>query len=474
MTLESGTSAAAVSTKLKLILHTQDGSIPYLSPHLLQSYFSPETNLLVQNHLILGVAVKDTSIVPTFAGKTGRAEKTTGPCKPTGFTFQPISLHSRLRLSPGYSTLLLPTFDLMDDFEFYYNSTIMESSRKRKHNKEDDVSTTTPSTTTLIKHSNTFCTNKHVSLVTPHGIHAITPQQYVNIVKESSSTTTDQPTATAHHYILGLFDQLEGSEGDKRRNTWMQRMIHWTPMIAANMCAALKNGSTKTVTEMEPNQLWIPMDIHLNTSELEKYLHHVQHLHPHQFAIVGWHRMNGSRIQRREILHDMIGNLNNSLQGTLSLSLAVLCTMDLFQFLDAIQCGVTCVGSDLPQRWAQEGKALCLFENSLKPVVMIAVEQQEDEKNPVGWIHVRDDRFMRDRDPLIQGCQCLSCKNRIHSRAYIHHLIQANELLAQILLFGHNLHQMLLLMEYLTYMDTLGTLDEFCSRLERCMSSLCV
>jgi tRNA-guanine family transglycosylase len=37
----------------------------------------------------------------------------------------------------------------------------------------------------------------------------------------------------------------------------------------------------------------------------------------------------------------------------------------------------------------------------------------------------------------------MACGQDFYSRAYIHHLYQAKELLAQILLMGHNLHHML-------------------------------
>ena len=60
------------------------------------------------------------------------------------------------------------------------------------------------------------------------------------------------------------------------------------------------------------------------------------------------------------------------------------------------------------------------------------------------------------------------------NRAYIHHLIKANEMLAETLLFVHNLHQMLLLFHYLSNAasdeeegDEKRThLDAFCQKIE--------
>ncbi|EPY77211.1 queuine tRNA-ribosyltransferase subunit QTRTD1 [Camelus ferus] len=45
-------------------------------------------------------------------------------------------------------------------------------------------------------------------------------------------------------------------------------------------------------------------------------------------------------------------------------------------------------------------------------------------------------RYQEDFGPLVRGCSCYCCKN--HTRAYIHHLLVTNELLAGVLLMMHN------------------------------------
>lgn len=45
-------------------------------------------------------------------------------------------------------------------------------------------------------------------------------------------------------------------------------------------------------------------------------------------------------------------------------------------------------------------------------------------------------RYQEDFDPLVRGCSCYCCKN--HTRAYVHHLLVTNELLAGVLLMIHN------------------------------------
>lgn len=41
-------------------------------------------------------------------------------------------------------------------------------------------------------------------------------------------------------------------------------------------------------------------------------------------------------------------------------------------------------------------------------------------------------RYVEDFEPICKACSCLTCKN--HTKAYINHLIQTKELLAQVLL----------------------------------------
>lgn len=44
--------------------------------------------------------------------------------------------------------------------------------------------------------------------------------------------------------------------------------------------------------------------------------------------------------------------------------------------------------------------------------------------------------YQDDFRPLVDGCGCYCCRN--HQRAYLHHLLVTNELLAGVLLMIHN------------------------------------
>ena len=56
-----------------------------------------------------------------------------------------------------------------------------------------------------------------------------------------------------------------------------------------------------------------------------------------------------------------------------------------------------------------------------------------------GTVNLRNARHADDPRPLDEACACPACRG--YSRAYLHHLIKANEILAAMLLTWHNLHR---------------------------------
>ncbi|NWH60563.1 QTRT2 ribosyltransferase, partial [Geococcyx californianus] len=51
-------------------------------------------------------------------------------------------------------------------------------------------------------------------------------------------------------------------------------------------------------------------------------------------------------------------------------------------------------------------------------------------------IFLKDKRYQDDFSPVLEGCTCYCCQR--HTRAYVHHLLVTNELLAGVLLMMHN------------------------------------
>ncbi|MES2677913.1 MAG: tRNA guanosine(34) transglycosylase Tgt [Pseudomonadota bacterium] len=54
-----------------------------------------------------------------------------------------------------------------------------------------------------------------------------------------------------------------------------------------------------------------------------------------------------------------------------------------------------------------------------------------------GTINIKNARYKNDSKPLEENCACTACQN--HSRAYLHHLVKANEILGAMLMTEHNI-----------------------------------
>ncbi|TNC50773.1 tRNA guanosine(34) transglycosylase Tgt [Rubellimicrobium rubrum] len=55
-----------------------------------------------------------------------------------------------------------------------------------------------------------------------------------------------------------------------------------------------------------------------------------------------------------------------------------------------------------------------------------------------GQVNLRNARHADDPRPVDEACSCPACRN--YSRAYLHHVVRANEMIAGMLLTWHNLH----------------------------------
>ncbi|WP_334110438.1 tRNA guanosine(34) transglycosylase Tgt [Thermodesulfitimonas autotrophica] len=87
--------------------------------------------------------------------------------------------------------------------------------------------------------------------------------------------------------------------------------------------------------------------------------------------------------------------------------------------IEAVARGVDMFDCVLPTRLGRHGGAL----------------------TPFGRLNIRNACYARDFSPLVPGCGCYACQN--YSRAYLHHLVRAGEILGLRLLTTHNLHFLL-------------------------------
>ncbi|XP_072306946.1 queuine tRNA-ribosyltransferase accessory subunit 2 [Eucyclogobius newberryi] len=124
------------------------------------------------------------------------------------------------------------------------------------------------------------------------------------------------------------------------------------------------------------------------------------------------------------------------------------------EVLACVEAGVDLFEGFFPFQVTERGCALCFNYNICPDPEHTVLEQDEVKKQVVEMqpnadvnpedqtqmtafeINLKEKRFQDDFGPLVEGCGCYCCKN--HQRAYIHHLLVTNELLAGVLLMIHN------------------------------------
>ena len=76
-----------------------------------------------------------------------------------------------------------------------------------------------------------------------------------------------------------------------------------------------------------------------------------------------------------------------------------------------------------------------------------------------GTVNIKNARHILDKRPLDNNCNCHTCKN--FSRAYLHHLFKAQEILGLMLLSWHNIHFYITLMENIRNSIKFKEFDKF-------------
>ena len=76
-----------------------------------------------------------------------------------------------------------------------------------------------------------------------------------------------------------------------------------------------------------------------------------------------------------------------------------------------------------------------------------------------GTVNIKNARHILDKRPLDNNCDCHTCKN--FSRAYLHHLFKAQEILGLMLLSWHNIYFYITLMKNIRNSIKLREFDKF-------------
>lgn len=98
---------------------------------------------------------------------------------------------------------------------------------------------------------------------------------------------------------------------------------------------------------------------------------------------------------------------------------------------NGVRCGIDTFDCVVPTRIARHGAAI--------------VKKRELENHEKKHLNLNNSIYQRDFSPISSDCGCYTCRN--FSRAYIHHLLKAKEVLSGTLISIHNMYTMNTLME---------------------------
>lgn len=439
--------------RIQLLLHCVDGCVPYLNPHQLEMNFPPSVT-----NLWLGLAVRDSSIAPIFNSSNVSDETERGKKNQSSLTKSKVGGYTFIATPPDpwllpYTRITASSFGLScSDNNNIGNKDTMKVNSSGNTSKN---------------------TNKSVYVWTPHGRQKLTADLYFTASIEGLKS---QHTISLFDYVdEGEFSLRRKLKAERRNQEWFQHLssrndsyfpdqlqeddsnsyqsssngsLIWKPLLLPNENEKDDGYKNKRTNCSKPS-----LKEHLSG---EKKLEHV----PSGIAFVGRWRAD---LQLNKIIDmdDSIKAHFDKIQWK-----SVLSTYSLSEILDIASTGfINVIGTNLPQKWAKEKLALGL-DLSLENLSYIFTSQRNPKRqkmnstdvasskvnaditekmklNADGCMDMSSKIFARDPKPLVTGCECFVCKDNRFSRAYIHHLVVAKEMLAEILIFGHNLHSLL-------------------------------
>ncbi|KQJ95551.1 queuine tRNA-ribosyltransferase accessory subunit 2 isoform X2 [Brachypodium distachyon] len=127
------------------------------------------------------------------------------------------------------------------------------------------------------------------------------------------------------------------------------------------------------------------------------------------------------------------------------------------EVLEGIASGIDLFDSTYIHQLTMGGFALIF------PVDMVEREMQNgifnDSAGDLTKINLRTTTYRKDTSRIVDSCSCFTCQN--HTRAYLNHLLNVHEMLAQILLEIHNTHHYLHFFRSIREAIKIGEFDLF-------------
>ena len=353
---------------LRLLLHTKDGVVPYLTPSLLHKCFPPVEPLAKQ--MWIGIAVRDTCVHAVH--KDGNDPLTSNP---RGYTFSDPKYEVDEWMKK-YTRFTVPSFDLVQD-------SVEQTCDGHMSN--------------YVAHS----TDKHLMLWTPHGRQAISPDEYYQSCHRLNST-----------FAVSLYDVPPRNGSTKSMQKHRAASSRRTQSWCESFQLACQNDQWKP-------ELWVPITVHIDVSEadiktaISSCARGGEIVSIRGVALTGWNEL-------------LVEHRTRLLEAAISTHypIAVLSTRSLRDILELCSQQVALIGSNLPAVWAQQKRVFLLHLPDIsdgKRRRSDGMQERfvhlldEDGCFPLASVKENNDvsghSWYRDKSPLLKGCRCLTCQS---------------------------------------------------------------
>ncbi|CAG8691789.1 14877_t:CDS:2 [Acaulospora morrowiae] len=243
-----------------------------------------------------------------------------------------------------------------------------------------------------------FNTDKFASVITSQGIRKITPDDYVKYVNsynpEMFASLSDTITAE--------------SPSPKRIKKSVNRTLTWLDHALAN----IKEGI----------HVFGAVVGHDNHEERVRSAQETANRKVAGFVLNG-HDLGNTSKERLDILKTSINHLP---KDKIRIAYGIEKPADI---LRGILEGIDVFDASYPSKMTSAGKAFVFSLNN---------DKWDTDTGCSQHINLLEGQYRTDYQPFIQTCKCYACRN--HTRAYVHHLLNAREMLANVLLMSHNLY----------------------------------
>ncbi|KYR02388.1 hypothetical protein DLAC_01227 [Tieghemostelium lacteum] len=111
------------------------------------------------------------------------------------------------------------------------------------------------------------------------------------------------------------------------------------------------------------------------------------------------------------------------------------------EVLSLVELGIDIFSNNYPNLMTEWGNALTFKFKFNSNNNNNNNNTQNEVESIINKINLWDSKYVIDKSPLVSDCKCFTCTQ--HTKAYIHHLLNTHEMLAEVLLTIHNTYHYL-------------------------------